>query len=353
MSSFHKINNALFDIFQGYKKYYFNDDIDFFPAYEYANKILSINDINHPLFSVAKKWKEELKQIPLSYKKLYFIMIDNNKISRILFHKYANCIRDRFGFFEEEQLHPLPEFLDSTLYEETSKRVRQLGEKNILWSGGIDSTYIICSYIKEKVPFNVVCDDNSINDNIEFYKWMLKNNINIIHFDNIHQAYNIPNMVSGYLADSLFAFNCTKIPQLENNISFYDSMIDFPNRDELYDKIISYGKLLNKPTNTSYEIVRLLNFGLEYIHSCNEINYFIFPNHHITTFFNTKAFSDLSWSKYWYQTSLDGKPEMKKFICDVTQDDNFMYTLKRNRCKMKKRKEHIKYNYVIPYIMYD
>lgn len=271
------------------------------------------------------------------HKELYFSLLKDRNDR---FFKDINLIQDRFGFFEE-QIHPLPEYNETSLHEATSKRIKQLGEKNILWSGGIDSTYLICSYIKENIPFNVVCDDNSVFDNIQFYNWMISKNIPIIKLSDIRQSYRIKNMLSGYLADTIFYFNTNSL-NIKNDVSFYTMLEYVPNRDELYENLLQYGKYLNKPTETIYEIARLIDFGIHYIHVNNELNYLIFPNHKITTFFNTKEFNDIGWTQYW-DASCE-KQDMKYIICDVTNDSSYM-NLQKNHCKIRPRKQLHERNY--------
>ena len=285
-----------------------------------------------------------------SYRELFFLL--RNKKGEREFYSYCRCLYDRFGFFDDAVKHSLPEYNDSSIYKETSKRVKELGEKNILWSGGVDSTYIVCAYIRECVPFVVHCDKNSVDDNPLFYDWLVKSGYRVILHNDINEVYDTKNLVSGYLADLLFSFNTTYSYHLQSGISFYDSMYYMSNRDELYSKIIDYGRLLQKATNSDYEIVRLLSFGMDYIQMANEINYTIFPKHRIITFFNTKEFSDISWTQYWYRTIKDNKPEFHNFICEVTQDDR-MYSIQRNPNKIQKRLRRQSVNWIEPIYYYE
>ena len=120
------------------------------------------------------------EQIKYSYHELFYLL--RNRKGEREFYSYCGCLLDRFGFFESTQIHPRPEYNDSSIYKETANRVRQLGSKNILWSGGVDSTYIVCAYVKEKIPFVVYCDDNSVNDNPLFYEWLIKKNYPIVRY---------------------------------------------------------------------------------------------------------------------------------------------------------------------------
>ena len=112
---------------------------------------------------------------------------------------------------------------------------------------------------------------------------------------------------------------------------------------------MKYGKYLNKPTNTNYELIKLINFGIPYLHYANEVNYLIFPNYRIQTFFNTKEFNDIAWTQYWYTSS--EKIDMKQFICDITEDSSYM-NLQKNPGNMVPRKKLIDENYYIPLLEY-
>ena len=80
----------------------------------------------------------------------------------------------------------------------------------------------------------------------------------------------------------------------------------------------------------------MINYGLHYIQSNNELNYLIFPEYKIETFFNTKEFNDIAWTRYWYGSC--NKEEMKYLICNITEDESYM-NLQKNNCKISPRKE--------------
>ena len=290
------------------------------------------------------RWNMKYKKP--SYKELLYAIRKEENDNK--FQRFTGLVRDRFGFFEDEQIHPLPEYNESSLFDITSNRVKQLGEKNILWSGGIDSTYIVCAYIKEKIPFTVVCDDNGVRDNLKFYKWLIAKKIPIIKLSNICQSYRINDMVSGYMADTLFYLNPLRWRNIQG--SFYNFLENFSNRDELYEKLLGYGKLLGKPTNTTYDFEKLIVYGIHYIHCNNEFNFYIFPKKPIKSFFDTKDFNDIAWTQYWYSSA--EKMEFKEFICNITEDDSYM-TLQKNPCNIKPRLPLIEDNYQIPIFDYD
>lgn len=263
------------------------------------------------------------------------------------FHEYCNCIYDRFGYWSPIQIHNLPKYTEDTLEECTIKRAEELGHKNILWSGGVDSTFIICAYIKAKIPFTVVCDKQSVHDGTMFYEWMLNSNIKIIKFDNICEAYTMTNLLHGDVADQLFSPDEKRRTTLPENISFYDNMQDISDRDRLYDQVVRYSKILKKPIETNAQIIRLINFGNMYFHGRDELLYTIFPEHRLISFFDTSEFNNIAYTQYWERTILDDKPEMHRFICDVTQDERMMWGVYRSPTNIKPRLPRIKENFRI------
>ena len=121
------------------------------------------------------------------------------------FHKFNKKIKDRFGYWNDKQIHQLPKYSEEALEDCAIKRVKELGYKNILWSGGVDSTFIICAYIKAGVPFRVICDERSVRDGTMFFYWLLDNNIPVTMFKTITEAYQLNDLMHGDVADQLFS----------------------------------------------------------------------------------------------------------------------------------------------------
>ena len=84
------------------------------------------------------------------------------------FHKFNKKVKDRFGYWRK-QIQELPRYSEQSLEGCAIERAKELGYQNILWSGGVDSTFIICAYIKAGVPFRVICDERSIRDGTMFF----------------------------------------------------------------------------------------------------------------------------------------------------------------------------------------
>ena len=221
------------------------------------------------------------------------------------FYLYPKVIYDRFGILYDNP-HDTPVKTDMTLYEAADKRCKSLPDVKIMWSGGIDSTFIVCTYLKNKVPFTVVCDNRSVRDNPLFYEWLLKQKCNVFKFDDILDAYKLDKMFTGYTADLLFA-------PLEHCYDEYTVESDVVNK-------IAEGIKADISTETLK--ARLMDFSCMYNQQIAEMNYILFPTYFIDSFFNHKDFTDVAFSHFLERTFKDGKPEMKARILEVTEDEN-------------------------------
>ena len=116
-------------------------------------------------------------------------------------------LRARVGTFTtpwnipSNSLYKIPEFKiinDSLedLLDERALEIYYSAKKTnkkiaIMWSGGIDSTSVLTAFLKnvpvaDKNIITVVCDTNSILENIEFYKKFISNKLTCIHYRTIN-----------------------------------------------------------------------------------------------------------------------------------------------------------------------
>jgi len=116
-------------------------------------------------------------------------------------------LRARVGTFTtpwnipSNSLYKIPEFkiindsLEDLLDERALEIYNSAKKTNkkiaIMWSGGIDSTSVLTAFLKnvpvaDKNIITVVCDTNSILENIEFYKKYISNKLTCIHYRTIN-----------------------------------------------------------------------------------------------------------------------------------------------------------------------
>lgn len=330
------IKNDIDILLYGYNEYINNNKEEYKDSYYFITQLLNDSslddDIRNTILERKLLFDANRKK---TYKDVFDLINffgDNGRYIR-----YCDNIKDRFNFWEKKHINPLPKYDEESLEQAAINRAKELGHKNILWSGGVDSTFIVCSYVRAKVPFTIICDENSISDGRIFYEWMKKQNFDIREYKSIHQVYDMKNLISGYSGDTLFSFENTRVEPLMKNTSFYSLMSEWKNRDELYQEIMDYGKHIGRPTNNDYEIARLLMFGMFHTHSINEINYILFPKYRVCNFFNTQKFTDIAYTQFWYHNETYNKPEMHKVIYETTNDGRVFTNIHRVRGKIPPR----------------
>jgi len=85
----------------------------------------------------------------------------------------------------------LKDLLDARAVEIYHKAKNTNKKIAVMWSGGIDSTAVLTAFLKN-IPIvdqniiTVVCDTNSILENIEFYKKFISNKLTCIHYRTIN-----------------------------------------------------------------------------------------------------------------------------------------------------------------------
>ena len=119
---------------------------------------------------------------------------------------------NKFNF----EYDPIPEYdsqFTKTLEDIIEERVTEIISTNkkiyVMWSGGIDSTAVVCAFLKRKVPFEILLSEGSIEEYRLMYNILIKLKVKL-HF--INSIYIDPPkivkgdgiLLNGYPADQLF-----------------------------------------------------------------------------------------------------------------------------------------------------
>lgn len=232
----------------------------------------------------------------LAARRFYILPTDTDVLSTTnkLFCNWA--ARDRFnqlnGFsnFKYDTSHsdPLPISLDESvsLADLVDKKALELinGAKDqdivVSWSGGVDSTAIICALLKNGLPskqLHILCTPSSIKEYKWFYDWMLKQGIRIdIYNELIKELAIVPcaYVVSGWCADQLFGSNIHlknlalyNLPWIDGlNQAFKDSNIFLSKKglDLLEYHWGKYASHLGLELKNFCEMAWLYNFGCKF-----------------------------------------------------------------------------------------
>ena len=190
-------------------------------------------------------------------------------------------------FIEDYQL---PEIIKhscdslNNICQNTAEQYKNIDKQiYILWSGGIDSTLLVVSFLKSTVPYSkitIACNFDSIKENYDFYKKHILPNFKIISSDFLMQSVNTSTtdgiILNGDPADVLYG----------------------------YDLTTSISKTL----------------GFDYLQlPCNRDN--------VTNYFKIKGFSEQS-ANFWYDYfthSIDKSPKPIKTMQDFSWWEGFNY----------------------------
>ena len=145
------------------------------------------------------------------------------------YSKFSNnrIIRDRFGldlnkyspWHISDKVDILPDgnvsiSIETALHEEISSICKLKKNVYIMWSGGVDSTAIICSFIQNgysKTNIHILYTEDSIKEYPQFFNYLQKNSFNMILFDysslfelikNVIQSDDI--LINGVHGDKLY-----------------------------------------------------------------------------------------------------------------------------------------------------
>ena len=268
-----------------------------------------------------------------------------------LFGKVSNINFDTFG-------HQIPQQTNLTMEECCLRRCEQLsndGEKiAVLWSGGVDSTNILCSFIKYGISPNritVVYNKESIIEYPTFFEYLKTWGCSFSEFgigENLFhhiEKLDVDIVVGGQCCDQLFQKGI-------HSYILYEQY-NVPWKDGLYRKYITnfikehfehdyflyelYSKILNFPIDTFFDFVRMVNFGCAWEY--NRYNFKLCASSEVfankfCTFYETQDFQDWAISNQdiivssfhdigKYHNWGAFKRPLKDIIFDVTHDTEY------------------------------
>jgi NH3-dependent NAD+ synthetase len=299
-------------------------------------------------------------------------------------------LRARVGTFTtpwnipSNSLYKIPEFKiinDSLedLLDERALEIYYSAKKTnkkiaIMWSGGIDSTSVLTAFLKnvpvaDKNIITVVCDTNSILENIEFYKKFISNKLTCIHYRTINiteeflQSYIL---LHGDPGDCLFGPSISKyqyfidrglhLEPWKNHLDKMKELLEIPHIDPASYEPGFGDWYVNKITNNLEETKQstyltsiaewwfwtYYNFKWEF--SCQRPFAYLrrdfttkFSDNVIkefaqNTFFNTEKFQQWAYSNIKKNIPKDfslHKKEVKMYIYEFTKNlDYFLYKSK-------------------------
>lgn len=257
--------------------------------------------------------------------------------------------RDRFGlginkfspWMVSNEVDRIPDGnINVTIEEALNEEIKRIYNMNkkiyIMWSGGVDSTSIICSFIQngfDKSNIFILHSESSIEEYPLFYKFLLEQKWNLLKFD-YFTLYDMLNtiisddnnvLLSGIHGDKLY--EGTFIRQYEFiNWKQFLMECDGKHHIPIYEYIL---KSLDVKPYTTSDFLWVMNFVL----SWNESLAFPFMRKNYILPFSTSTFQDIcmqrfktrnSYGSYEFENPKFYKPELKNIIFDVLKDEEYV-----------------------------
>lgn len=257
-------------------------------------------------------------------------------------YRYYPFFYDAFGFIDENcKFLDIPKENHKDLIETCIERAKELSGCNLMFSGGVDSTFILACFKAagaEVKLYNYSPDKILIKPELKQY---VQRNFKIKYIKERIKIARLEKVYLGSLSDSFF-FSSSRLKGArrsvrkidgDGNINFDTSYTDIPfvplqdmmlhkfTFDEI-EMVLSYAKLMNVPIDTNNHIARFIDWITclpKYMMQASW-GYFI----GMESFFNTQDFADIAYTQYWESNQTpweNNKKIFKEFIADTLGSD--------------------------------
>lgn len=219
---------------------------------------------------------------------------------------------DRFGILNQNSpynfiLDPNKEIPDTKKYTnikledlcliKAREILQSIGNKKIIlhWSGGVDSTCILCSLILARIPKDqlvIIYTPDSILENYNFYNQLKKDNFRMIKYQwnsltKLYNNFQHDIVITGWCADQLFGSNVNLnfpeqytvnykdglkhilLERWKYPIGFFNDgnyMLEIANIDNAIEEFGEYAKKIGLPITYTCEALWLFNFAVKWSH---------------------------------------------------------------------------------------
>lgn len=234
----------------------------------------------------------------------------------------SDCIYDRFGFLDDVfNPYRLPVYTDSDVISESLKRVNELDNVNIAWSGGIDSSFLVACYYHENKNFTICYNDEAVGSAPDLLALFEKIGLRLRYIKNVKSFSKLNRLVTGDVVDTLFFPSKSGMQNHAQAGDIKKSLVQRYGINEgefLISLIDDYGKRLSKPVKTDDDIVRLMSWGCLYYAHREAFYHMIGGSENVIPFFDTEVFNDISWSQYWNERAwINNKSIFRRFLLNV------------------------------------
>lgn len=268
--------------------------------------------------------------------------------------KYENLYTDVFGELDDRKFFDLPSYDNTDVIDACLARARSLSGIKLMWSGGIDSTFIMACFKATGTPLKVYHFDNAENYVSPALMKYVRNNYDVTFLNNYDDIRAEGAAYLGSLADCFFyshqrlrgTFKAFKLPLQHGRLVYKPVYYDRPFipledlmsklyvyqgierkklrvfSDSEVELVLAYATKMNVPLDTNERIARFLCFTCSL---AKQAFGWSGPFYHgLDSFFLTQKFINIAYSRYWDSNKkpwLHDKKMFKDFIVDVFGND--------------------------------
>lgn len=255
---------------------------------------------------------------------------------------YDQFYYDYFGVLDKLGKLNIPSYDSSNLIDACLERAKSLPNIKLMWSGGIDSTFILACYKATNTPikvYNYAVTGNYYGKKLGRY---ISDNFDLHIFKDSKDIKGIGSAYLGSLADFFFFSQHRLIgtrfaKEVRNRkgrgisviYTFKDRpFISLEQRMKLkgyapveIEMTLAYADMLGVTLKSNNEIARFITFtcALPKAMFCTSIPYYV----GLDSFFNTQKFVNIAYSQYWHSNESPNhdKKLFKDFIRDIFGSD--------------------------------
>ena len=268
--------------------------------------------------------------------------------------KYINLYFDVFGQLgNDRKFFDLPGFDGTPVIEACLERAKQLSGCKLMWSGGIDSTFLLACFRAAGSDVKVYHYNNKENYVSPALMKFVRNNFDVKFLNNNNEIVAEGPAYLGSLADCFFfshqrlrgTFKAFKLPLQHGRLIYKPMYYDKPfmplqdlmgklylhegkdkktrvfSDSEIAD-VLAYAERMNVPLDTNERIARFLCFTCSL---AKQAFGWSGPFYHgLDSFFLTQKFINIAYTRYWDSNEkpwLHDKKMFKDFIVDIFGSD--------------------------------
>lgn len=258
------------------------------------------------------------------------------------------------SILEENKIPATNNNFNLNLTEVCINRAREFLSRNnniyIMWSGGIDSTLIVVSFLMANIDcdaITIVCNQESIKENPDFYKNFILGKFKIIASELMMQQLKIGIVdgliISGEQGDLIFGQDfgsamfarygkdyLKSAPDRNSIVRFFiDNSMSITGANCWYDIFMESAQASPRPIDTAYDFSWWAGFNWRWQWALEKVKMRSQLDQPIETFFSSYDFQQ--WSIQHQQnisSNIDFKLPYKKIICNYTNNDDYLNKIK-------------------------